>query len=38
VGKQENRLVILLDLDKVLSAREVESLRHAESQDMAKAA
>lgn len=38
VGKQDNRLVILLDLDKVLSAREAESLRHADAQEMAKAA
>lgn len=32
VGKQENRLVILLDLDKVLTTREVESLSKMDKQ------
>lgn len=31
VGKQENRLVILLDLSKVLTSREVESLAKVDS-------
>lgn len=35
VGKLENRLVILLDLDKVLSSSDVETLRSAEAAALA---